>query len=291
MRDSGGTSLISQLGRDGVVPSRESFEPPVLIDLSERDAVEVERRGFERREGERRAATDRRINDRRRVNMVTLGFPDRRIGDRRTFSRRISQRGGDFQRFDRRRHSERRMRAVGRARLDRESLYLEFQPLVKRLIRQYGDCAEQRMDLSGEIYYRFCAILEAFDPGRGVPLKPYIVRQLSASVYTYARRGWMRKRREFSYEEKAEICEPTHREDPTKDWDDKLAMDQVLQGLPDAISRLPKRQRQVVVWRYYEQRSFEDIAEILSVKTATARSLLRHGINNLRRHMGNTWSD
>src|SRR5439155_19918732 len=134
------------------------------------------------------------------------------------------------------------------------------------------DCAELRQDLTGEIYYRFCSILEAYDPARGVPLKPYIVRQLSASVYTYARRGWMRQRREFSYEEKAQVCEPTHREDPTRDWDEKLAMEQVLGGLPEAISRLPKRQRQVLIWRYYDQRSCEDIADLLSIKTATARS-------------------
>ena len=254
---------------------------------------ELERRLGDRRSADRRGERDRRASDRRvrTIAAALLGFADRRVSNRRQISRRVVDRGVDFRSLDRRRHSERRVRSVGRARLDRESLFAEFQPLVRRLVRQYGDTAELRQDLAGEIYYRFCSILEAFDPSRGVPLKPYVVRQLSASVYTYARRGWMRQRREFSYEEKAQICEPTHREDPTREWDDKLALEEVLKGLPQAISKLPKRQRQVVVWRYYEQRSFEEIADILSVKTATARSLLRHGINNLRRHMGNAWSD
>ena len=242
---------------------------------------------------ERRTGTDRRLTDRRIHNIGTahLGIIDRRRAERRVSARRHEDELFELRPVERRRHADRRDRAVGRARLDRESLYAEFQPLVRRLIRQYGDTAELRQDLAGEIYYRFCTILEAYDPARGVPLKPYLVRQLSASVYTFARRGWVRQRREFSYEEKSEACEPKHRDDPTRDWNEKLAMEQVMKGLPEAMGRLPKRQRQVVVWRYYEQRSFEEIAEILHVKTATARSLLRHGINNLRRHMGNAWTD
>src|ERR1051326_1263849 len=57
--------------------------------------------------------------------------------------------------------------------LDREALYPEFTPLVRRLLRQYGQDAELRKDLEGEIYCRFCALLDAFDPERGVPLRPY----------------------------------------------------------------------------------------------------------------------
>lgn len=171
---------------------------------------------------------------------------------------------------------------------DRESLYREFQPLVRRLIRQYGDTTEGREDLAGEIYYRFCAILDAYDPSRGIPLKPYIVRQLTASVYTFARHGWVRRRREVSYEEKAEVGEPVRPEDPTPEWDERLATESVLKTLPEAISKLPSRQRKVLIWRYYDQKSFEEIAEQLSIQVATARSLLRHGIKGLRKHMAST---
>src|SRR5207244_4443409 len=60
-----------------------------------------------------------------------------------------------------------------------DALYAEFQPLVWRLIRQYGDDADLREDLIGEIYARFRTVLAAYDPHRGVPLRPYLVRQLS----------------------------------------------------------------------------------------------------------------
>ena len=223
-----------------------------------------DRRTLDRRD------TDRRMGDRRiRAVRLSAGFKDRRTADRRMFDRRLT---------------DRRARTYRPTSLDRETLYQEFQPLVRRLIRQYGDSAEVRQDLAGEIYYRFCSLLDAYDPSRGVPLRPYLVRQLSASVYTYARHGWIRQRREVSYDGAPDSC-PASRVDPTRDWDNKLAMEQVLKSLPDAIAGLPKRQRQVVIWRYYEQRAFDDIAALLQVKPATARSLLRHGINNLRQQV------
>jgi RNA polymerase sigma factor (sigma-70 family) len=170
---------------------------------------------------------------------------------------------------------------------DRELLYADFQPLVRRMIRQYGgEDAERRKDLVGEIYCRFCTILDAYDPGRGVPLRPYLVRQLTASVYTYARQHWRSEKREVrldSSEAGAASWEPGGMTDPTGEWDDRMHQADVLRSLPQAISKLPKRQRQVVIWRYYEQKSFEEIAETLGVRLATARSILRHGLNNLRK--------
>src|SRR5437016_13250899 len=164
-----------------------------------------------------------------------------------------------------------------------------MQPLVRRLIRQYGDTPELRQDLSGEIYCRFCSLLDAYDPSRGIPLRPYLVRQLTASVYTYARHGWRRNRRELSLDLTDDAHERLQSEDPSREWDERLAMDQVCESIPDAIARLPKRQRQVVVWRYYEERSFEDIASMLGVQVVSARSLLRHGLNNLRRQMASNY--
>lgn len=167
--------------------------------------------------------------------------------------------------------------------IDRAALYREFEPLVRRLIRQYGDCHELRQDLAGEIYCRFDSLLDAYDPGRGVPLKPYLVRQLTASVYTFARHQWRRQRREVSLESSAGVYEVSDCPDPSRHWDHEMAMQKVLSALPEGIAGLPQRQRQVLVWRYYEGRSFEEIANALNIQLATARSILRHSLNNLRK--------
>ena len=169
--------------------------------------------------------------------------------------------------------------------LERFTLFAQFQPLVERLIRRYGEEIELREDLVGEIYCRFCAVLDAYDPTRGIPLRPYLVHQLTYSVYSFVRCQWRRRKREIRLEIDT-IAPPCARsEDVSAQWDDAVMMRNVQEGLPFAISQLSRRQRQVVIWRYYESRSFDEIAELLDVRLATARSTLRHALNNMRRNL------
>lgn len=164
----------------------------------------------------------------------------------------------------------------------RDALYSELQPLVRRLVRQYGDTNEMREDLKGEIYCRFCALLDAYDCSRGVPLRAYLIRQLTCSTYTYARSQWRRQSREISLEPEL-LGGGRHPVDPTPAWDEQILRKDVRQALPDAIQRLSDRQRQVIILRYYEGYAYEEISQVLGVKEATVRSLARHAINNLRR--------
>lgn len=168
--------------------------------------------------------------------------------------------------------------------LDREALFAEFQPLVRRLVSQYGDDPELRQELPGEIFYRFCTLLDVYDPARGIPLRPYLVRCLTTSIYTWARSHWRRRKRELDLEPGIDFAEPAS-EDPTIALQEAAQREELLKTLPDAISRLPSRQRQVVLARYYQARSFEDISEDLGIQPATARSLLRYGLANLRRQL------
>jgi RNA polymerase sigma factor (sigma-70 family) len=172
-----------------------------------------------------------------------------------------------------------------RLAIDRESLYAEFAPLVQRLLRQYGSDAELLQDLAGEIYCRFCTLVDAFDPDRGVPLRPYLVRQLSAFTYTYVRSQRTLQKREapVGWSEGNSAAEPSY--DPTSSWIAELSQQQILQSLPHAIAQLPDRQRKVVCWRYIDDMPFDEISGILGIEPATVRSLLRHGINNLRKQM------
>ena len=93
------------------------------------------------------------------------------------------------------------------------------------------------------------------------------------------------------------MLEPDHGDsirphfDPSELWNDALMFQGLKQGLPQAFSHLSSWQRQVVVWRYYEAQSFEEIAERLQIQVSTARSILRHGLHNIRRmeEVGHTY--
>lgn len=167
--------------------------------------------------------------------------------------------------------------------IDREWLYLQFRPLVRRLVAQYGATQLLREELIGEIYCRFCALLDAYDPDRGVPLRPYIVRQLTSSVYTFVRSHRRSPSREVPFDE---CLDDNHRDlrfDPTDEWDQNMAIDSIRDVIPAALNQLSERQKNVVIWRYYHDCSFEEIALRLNVQTSTARSLLRHALNSMRK--------
>jgi RNA polymerase sigma factor (sigma-70 family) len=72
---------------------------------------------------------------------------------------------------------------------------------------------------------------------------------------------------------------------PTQSSITGLSKQQIVALIPKAITNLPARQRKVLIWHYYEERSFEEIAQLLDVSTSTARCLFRHGLNNLKRHI------
>jgi RNA polymerase sigma-70 factor (ECF subfamily) len=166
---------------------------------------------------------------------------------------------------------------------EQEALYRDFQPLVRSLIARYGKDPEMRQELPGEIYVRFCRLVADYDPSRGVPIRCYLVRTLPASVYSFARSRWRHRRRESSLERETDLEALGDTFDPSGGWDDQMVMQQVLEQLLAAIASLPLRQRQVVIGRYYESRSFEEIAQALGIQPATARSLLRHGVARLRK--------
>src|SRR5439155_662917 len=86
---------------------------------------------------------------------------------------------------------------------------------------------------------------------RGVPLKAYLAHNLPVSVYTYARKQWLNRRRENSMEVETLAGEHADALDPTRQWDDRLEMQGVLKALPAAIAKLSLSQRRLVrrYWR------------------------------------------
>jgi len=165
---------------------------------------------------------------------------------------------------------------------ERQELYEQFRPLVGTLMRRYGSTPELRKDLQGEIYYQFRQLVDSYDLERGIPIAAYLTRMLSQRIFNYVRDYWRGESRYVHLE--PEVLEGILVSPPREHdgWDDALQAEDVLNALPSVIAGLPHRQRLVLVWRYYEERSFEEIAADLAIQPATARSLLRHAINSLR---------
>jgi RNA polymerase sigma factor (sigma-70 family) len=155
---------------------------------------------------------------------------------------------------------------------DREILHREFEPLVRKLIRKYSNSPEMGRDMVSEAYHRFATILEEFDPSRGIPLKGYIVRKLTASMYTYSRSCWSNQIREESLDAYSGFAETISIEDPTDSWIRQIESEMLMRNIQSAMGSISNRQRTALVWRYMNGMSFEDIAARLQVQPATARS-------------------
>jgi RNA polymerase sigma factor (sigma-70 family) len=152
-------------------------------------------------------------------------------------------------------------------------------------MRRYGTTPELRKDLRGEIYYQFRLLVDSYDLERGIPIAAYLTHMLSQRVFNYVRDYWRGESRYVHLE--PELLEGMlgGRSDVDRGCEDTLQAQEVLEALPAAIAALPHRQRLVLVWRYYDERPFEDIAVDLGIQPVTVRSLLRHAVNSLRNRM------
>ena len=65
---------------------------------------------------------------------------------------------------------------------------------------------------------------------------------------------------------------------------DSLTADSL--ALKAALGRLSRRQRTVLILRFYEDMAFADIAEAMQIPEPTAKSLARRGLEHLRRDPG-----
>lgn len=59
-------------------------------------------------------------------------------------------------------------------------------------------------------------------------------------------------------------------------------------NVQNAINRLPKRQKQIIILRYFEEHSIEEIAEKTGVSVRTVYNTLHRAINSLRHELGKT---
>jgi DNA-directed RNA polymerase specialized sigma24 family protein len=118
----------------------------------------------------------------------------------------------------------------------RDALFAEFQPLVSRLVRSYGPHGLAE-DLPGELYCAFCALLAAYDPARGVPLRPYLVRMLTAAVHTYSRGRRRQSLREQGYDDLRARREHLHTPDGSRASDARLEAEKLLTRLPTCWGR------------------------------------------------------
>jgi len=162
----------------------------------------------------------------------------------------------------------------------------EFSPLIKRLILQYREEIADPEDFERFIhaFFRNFGTPDGFTEASSQ--RAAITRQLVNGVYDYAQQH----RRTDPADETSDRSMSTSAyqtilKSETNDFDYSAMKQEFLNAISDSVEQLPARQRQVLNLRYFELRPLEEIANLLDLRETTVQSLLRHGVNSLRRQM------
>ncbi|UCE64890.1 MAG: sigma-70 family RNA polymerase sigma factor [Candidatus Zixiibacteriota bacterium] len=67
---------------------------------------------------------------------------------------------------------------------------------------------------------------------------------------------------------------------------DNLMQSELSSGIDNSVRKLPERQRMVFVLRYYEEKPYSEIAEILGTTEGAAKANYHHAIRKLKSDLG-----
>jgi RNA polymerase sigma-70 factor (ECF subfamily) len=144
--------------------------------------------------------------------------------------------------------------------------------LAYRMTGSYGDAE----DLAQETFVRAFEQLARYDPGR----------KFFTWLYTIAlnliRSHLRRRSRAAAGVERA----PTQGADRRSDPEALLMEEEALRDLTRALLRLPRRHMELIVLRFYQGLSFDDIAEIEGMSVSAAKMRVYRGLERLRGLMG-----
>ena len=156
-----------------------------------------------------------------------------------------------------------------------ESLVRELSPRLLAVIRGYARDDNEADDLLQESWIR---ILERLDSYKALGSFAGWAAMVTRNVCrTSLRRRATVDRVEVAIENVGELPDGTPEEEqPAAQLRLRTALFKALDGLPD-------RERQAIVLRVIEERSPDEVADILGVSQETVRSLVRRGLDRMRR--------
>lgn len=68
-------------------------------------------------------------------------------------------------------------------------------------------------------------------------------------------------------------------------------LEQLRGFLADRLECLPERQQQIIALRFFQEKDYDEIADVLGITAGNARVLLSRAIDRLRKEMGDSQFD
>lgn len=132
-------------------------------------------------------------------------------------------------------------------------------------------------DIVQDIYIQLFNSLRKYDGTR--PFKPWLMGIVIKQIQAYRRKRWMK----FRISKKVEEFEQVIVLDFSNEIIDKISN----QLLVKLVEELPYKLKQVMILRYLNDYSQEEVARILEIPVGTVKSRINAGLNKLREKVKN----
>lgn len=156
-------------------------------------------------------------------------------------------------------------------------LVARYRPSAFRFALQLTGNREDALDVAQDAMLRFVDSIDRFDPSR--PVQPWLFRIVRNKAYDLGRRQKVRRAQSLDELLEKGMPAPVEVSDhPSRRLELELLQRRVWSGL----RQLPKKQREILVLREYQDLSYSEIAEVLKVPTGTVMSRLHRARKALR---------
>ncbi|MEI6267037.1 MAG: sigma-70 family RNA polymerase sigma factor [bacterium] len=150
-------------------------------------------------------------------------------------------------------------------------------PLCAFIYRMLGD-KDNCSDALQETFLKAYKNINSFDPKR--KFSSWIYRIAHNEAITYFRKNG----KNVSLEDVAEVASSIDNE---KEVQSKLDTAGQKDKLAKALLTIPLKYREVIIFRFYEEKSYEEISEIIHLPVNTVGTYLSRGKAELKKHFKN----
>lgn len=153
--------------------------------------------------------------------------------------------------------------------IDLERIYLEYHGKVLGYVYNRVKNQAAAEDLCADVFVKLASKLDSFDEQKA-SISTWIYTIMRNTLYDY-----FRTRREHS-ELDAHMAADT-------DFVEALCTEAMLEALADALETLPKRERELMIRRYYYDQSLKEIALRLGISYSYAKLLHAEALKTLKK--------
>lgn len=164
---------------------------------------------------------------------------------------------------------------------DRDAIAELYELYVERIFRYVSyrvDQAADAEDLTAEVFVKMVEGLPGFR-FTGAPFESWLYRIASARIIDYRRRSRRRPQSELS-----ETQTDEHADSP----EETVVGQEELDTLRGAISHLNEEQQMVLILRFIERKSHEQVAEIMNKSGTAVKSIQHRALRLLAEQLGET---